>query len=144
MNKLTPVFIMIILSLALYIAPVHSGSLTIPKTHVSGETLSAASLNANMTEIKKEEPKVETPKEETPKETPQEEKSAEELMKELEDLGGYYKDWNFEIGLVDFPAMIGGEEVFLCWRSDEKSVHWYHSMEEGYGGRTLIPEKLLV
>ncbi len=68
----------------------------------------------------------------------------EELMKELEDLGGYYKDWNFEIGLVDFPAMIGGEEVFLCWRSDEKSVHWYHSMEEGYGGRTLIPEKLLV
>ena len=71
-------------------------------------------------------------------------KGIEELMKELEDLGGYYKDWNFEIGLVDFPAMIDGKEVFLCWRSDEKSVHWYHSMEEGYGGRTLIPEKLLV
>jgi len=68
----------------------------------------------------------------------------EELMKELEDLGGYYKDWNFEIGLVDFPAMIDGKEVFLCWRSDEKSVHWYHSIEEGYGGRTPIPEKLLV
>ena len=67
----------------------------------------------------------------------------EALMKELEDLGCFYKDWNFEIGLVDFPALIQGEEVFLCWRSDEKNIRWYHPVEEGYAGRKLIPENLL-
>ena len=67
----------------------------------------------------------------------------EELMEELERLGCFYKDWNFEIGLIDFPAIIDGEEVFLCWRSDEQNLLWYHSFEEGYAGRKLIPQNLL-
>src|SRR3989338_4345379 len=50
----------------------------------------------------------------------------EALMKELEGLGCFYKDWNFEIGLVDFPALVDGKEVFLCWRSDEDQLKWYH------------------
>jgi len=65
------------------------------------------------------------------------------FMKELEQLGCYYKDWNFKIGLVDFPAMIKGEAVFLCWRSDEPELKFYHRMEEGYDGRKLIPKDLL-
>ena len=64
----------------------------------------------------------------------------EDLMKELEQLGCFFKDWNFQIGLVDFPAVIGGETVFLCWRSDEPSIRWFHSMNDGYAGRRLIPE----
>ena len=64
-------------------------------------------------------------------------------MRELENLGCFYKDWNFEIGLVDFPAIINGEEVFLCWRSDEENLQWYHDIEEGYAGRRLIPPELL-
>ena len=67
----------------------------------------------------------------------------EHLMAELEELGCYYKDWNFEIGLVDFPAVINGEEVLLCWKSDEPIVRWFHGMEDGYPGRKLIPENLL-
>ncbi len=67
----------------------------------------------------------------------------EALLQELEDIGCYYKDWNFTIGLVDFPALIDGEAVFLCWRSDESELRWYHSMEEGFSGRKLIPENLL-
>jgi hypothetical protein len=67
----------------------------------------------------------------------------EELMGELEVLGCFYKDWNFEIGLVDFPAVINGEEVLLCWRSDEPFVRWYHGLEDGFPGRKLIPENLL-
>ena len=67
----------------------------------------------------------------------------ERLMSELEELGCYYKDWNFEIGLVDFPAMIDGEAVFLCWRSDEPQIRWYHGMEDGYAGRKPIPSELL-
>lgn len=65
------------------------------------------------------------------------------LMKELEQIGCYYKDWDFTIGLVDFPSLIDAEAVFLCWRSDESELRWYHPMEEGYLGRKLIPEHLL-
>ena len=67
----------------------------------------------------------------------------EALMEELENLGCYYKDWNFSIGLVDFPALIENREVFLCWRSDEKDVRFYHPVEAGYAGRTPIPQELL-
>lgn len=67
----------------------------------------------------------------------------EELMTELEDLGCYYKDWNFEYGLVDFPARIEGREVLLCWRSDEPDLRWYHGFEDGYMGRKEIPSHLL-
>ncbi len=63
------------------------------------------------------------------------------FMSELEEVGCYYKDWNFTVGLVDFPAYIEGEEVFLCWRSDEDGIRYYHALEEGYTGRKLIPEK---
>lgn len=66
-----------------------------------------------------------------------------EYMRELERLGCFYKDWNFEIGLVDFPAKLNGLEVLLCWKSDEKNIRWYHPLDEGYAGRKLIPENLL-
>ena len=61
------------------------------------------------------------------------------LFEELESLGCFYKDWNFSLGLVDFPAQIGGKEVFLCWRSDEKEVLYYHDAESGFTGRKSIP-----
>ena len=59
---------------------------------------------------------------------------------ELEGIGCYYKDWNFDAGLVDFPAEVNGEEVLLCWRSDEKAVEWYHTYEDGYSGRKRIEQ----
>ncbi len=66
-----------------------------------------------------------------------------ELVAELEKIGCYFKDWNFELGLVDFPAEIEGKPVLLCWRSDEKRVSNYHTYEAGYGGRRPIPAHLL-
>jgi len=41
-------------------------------------------------------------------------------------------------GLVDFPALIGGREVFLCWESDEDTVEFWHDLETGYGGREKL------
>jgi hypothetical protein len=41
-------------------------------------------------------------------------------------------------GLVDFPALIGGKEVFLCWESDEDTVEFWHDLETGYGGREKL------
>lgn len=63
------------------------------------------------------------------------------FMTELEEIGCYYKDWNFTIGLVDFPSIIDGKDVMLCWRSDENDIKFYHDLESGYAGRKLIPEE---
>lgn len=64
----------------------------------------------------------------------------EGFMSELEEIGCFFKDWNFMIGLVDFPAMIDGKEVYLCWKSDEDDIAYYHHSEEGFAGRKPIPK----
>lgn len=38
-------------------------------------------------------------------------------------------------GLVDFPAMRDGREVYLCWEEGEPEVGFWHDRESGYGGR---------
>ena len=80
---------------------------------------------------------------ELPQECAMLETEIEALITELEELGCYFKDWNFEIGLVDFPAQIHGQDVLLCWRSDEPFIRWYHTIDDGYPGRRLIPEDVL-
>ena len=67
----------------------------------------------------------------------------EKFMQELEEIGCYFKDWNFSIGLIDFPAIIDGREVFLCWRSDEEDIMYYHDVDAGFAGRKLIPPEEL-
>jgi hypothetical protein len=64
----------------------------------------------------------------------------EEHLRELEEMGCYFKDWSFSIGLVDFPSEMDGETVFLCWRSDESELAWYHRIEEGFQGRKPLPK----
>ncbi len=66
------------------------------------------------------------------------------LMGELERIGCAYRDWTFDVGLVDFPAVMDGEEVMLCWRSDESEVAWYHAPESGYAGRKPIPDRWMM
>lgn len=38
-------------------------------------------------------------------------------------------------GLIDFPAFIGGKEVFLCWEKGETDIEYWHDLESGYAGR---------
>ena len=45
---------------------------------------------------------------------------------------------DLERGLLDFPALIGGKEVFLCWEADEEAVEFWHDLETGYGGRERL------
>jgi hypothetical protein len=61
-------------------------------------------------------------------------------LQELEDIGCHFKDWNFSTGLIDFPSVIEGEEVFLCWKSDEEDIKYYHGINSGYSNRKPIPE----
>ena len=41
-------------------------------------------------------------------------------------------------GLLDFPAIIGGKEVFLCWEEDEEDVEFWHELDAGYAGRERL------
>ena len=38
-------------------------------------------------------------------------------------------------GLIDFPALMDGREVYLCWELGEDEVGHWHDLEGGYGGR---------
>ena len=38
-------------------------------------------------------------------------------------------------GLVDFPSIRDGDEVYLCWQRDEGRVAWWHEPEAGFAGR---------
>ena len=41
-------------------------------------------------------------------------------------------------GLLDFPAIIGGREVFLCWEQDEDDIEFWHELDTGYAGRERL------
>ena len=56
-----------------------------------------------------------------------------DLREELEGVGCELKD--FEIGLVDFPAVRDGREVYLCWKLGEDQVTHWHEVNTGYAGR---------
>jgi len=45
---------------------------------------------------------------------------------------------DLERGLIDFPAIIGGKEVFLCWEQDEDDIEFWHNLETGYAGRERL------
>jgi hypothetical protein len=59
------------------------------------------------------------------------------LLQEVLKLGGVTKD--LEMGLVDFPAMVGGETVNLCWKAGEAEVRFWHGLDEGYAKRKPLP-----
>lgn len=57
----------------------------------------------------------------------------QEGMNQIDELGGQLKD--LDTGLVDFPTIIDGEEVLLCWKYGEKSIRFYHGLTDGFAGR---------
>lgn len=57
-------------------------------------------------------------------------------MERIENLGVLVKD--LDTGLVDFPTLFRGEEVYLCWRMDESDIDHWHGVSEGFAGRKPI------
>lgn len=47
---------------------------------------------------------------------------------------------DLERGLIDFPAVMAGREVFLCWEQDEEDIEFWHDLETGFAGRERLPE----
>jgi hypothetical protein len=55
------------------------------------------------------------------------------LLETIEQAGIVLRD--IDRGLVDFPAMLDGREIYLCWELGEDEVAFWHELETGYGGR---------
>lgn len=62
--------------------------------------------------------------------------SLQELLQEFEVRQIQIKD--IERGLIDFPAIIGGKEVFLCWEKDEDDIEFWHDIDTGFAGRERL------
>jgi hypothetical protein len=59
------------------------------------------------------------------------------LVDEITSHGAQVKD--LDSGLVDFPALHGGETVLLCWQLGEDEIGWWHRVDDGFEGRRPLP-----
>ncbi len=60
----------------------------------------------------------------------------DELIHKIQDAGVLLKDVN--LGLLDFPALRDGREVYLCWKYGEGAIAFWHTVEDGFAGRQPI------
>ena len=58
------------------------------------------------------------------------------LVHRIQDTGALIKDIN--TGLLDFPALRDGREVYLCWQYGEGEIAFWHEVEGGFAGRQSI------
>ena len=59
--------------------------------------------------------------------------SLQEALAELQEMEVVLRD--LERGLIDFPALRDGREVYLCLEDGEDEIAYWHDVEAGYGGR---------
>jgi hypothetical protein len=59
----------------------------------------------------------------------------------IQDYGCVIKD--LDIGLIDFPTLFRGQEVYLCWRMGESGIQHWHGVNEGFAGRKPIDADFL-
>jgi hypothetical protein len=62
-------------------------------------------------------------------------------IEEIHDYGCLIKD--LDIGLIDFPTLFRGTEVYLCWKLGETGIHFWHGVDEGFRGRKPIDQDFL-
>ena len=62
--------------------------------------------------------------------------SVQSALDRIHETGCVVKDLN--VGLLDFPARIDGDEVYLCWKLGEDRIRFYHRQDEGFAGRKPI------
>jgi hypothetical protein len=66
---------------------------------------------------------------------------AKDAVAEIDAAGVQVKD--LDIGLLDFPCVIGDEIILLCWKLGEKGITHWHSTSEGFAGRKPIDERII-
>ena len=59
-----------------------------------------------------------------------------EVIERIQEFGCLVKD--LDTGLVDFPTLFHGQEVYLCWKLGESGIAYWHKIEDGFRGRQPI------
>jgi hypothetical protein len=65
---------------------------------------------------------------------------AKDTLAEIEEIGVQVKD--LEQGLLDFPSVMDGRAVLLCWKLGEKEIGYWHSPEDGFAERKPLDGRL--
>ena len=58
------------------------------------------------------------------------------LIHRIEAFGCIVKD--IDLGLLDFPSIRDGQDVYLCWKAGEPLITHWHSIDEGFQSRKPI------
>ena len=45
---------------------------------------------------------------------------------------------NIQTGLFDFPYVMNGELVYLCWQAGERDLMYWHTIDSGFAGRQSL------
>ena len=64
------------------------------------------------------------------------EQGIQSALERIIETGCVVKD--LDVGLLDFPARIDDEDVYLCWKLGEDRIRFYHRQDEGFSGRKPI------
>ncbi len=62
----------------------------------------------------------------------------QEAIQRIQETGCVVKD--LDQGLVDFPSLREGEEVYLCWKLGEARIEYWHGIDEGFAGRKPLSD----
>jgi hypothetical protein len=63
-----------------------------------------------------------------------------DAVAEIDATGVQVKD--IDIGLLDFPCVVDGHTLLLCWKLGEKGITHWHGVSEGFAGRKPIDERI--
>jgi hypothetical protein len=64
------------------------------------------------------------------------EEGIQSALERIIETGCVVKD--LDVGLLDFPARIDDQDVYLCWKLGEDRIRFYHRQDEGFSGRKPI------
>lgn len=75
----------------------------------------------------------------------QREQRVREVVRRMEAAVAQIDAWSVTLrdiasGLIDFPALVSGRPIWLCWRLGEGDIDWWHEYDTGIVGRQPLAE----
>jgi hypothetical protein len=68
-------------------------------------------------------------------------RALEQALEYIHSFGCLVKD--LDTGLIDFPTLFRGQEVYLCWKLGEPGIGFWHGVSEGFRGRKRVDSVFL-
>lgn len=68
-------------------------------------------------------------------------RTLKQAVEHVHEFGCLVKD--LDVGLIDFPTLFQGQEVYLCWKLGESGIQFWHGVNEGFRGRKAIDSGFL-